>query len=443
MPYTRTLNHKIWTLAWPMIISNLSVPLLSLADTAILGHLETAHYLAAVAIGGSLLSFIYWGFGFLRMGTTGFAAQAYGANDHQASHQLIAQCLIIGFSLGLVLLIVSPWLIQLGLSLIPAPEGTEHLATSYCQIRVFSAPAVLINYGIIGWFIGHQNTRWPLLIALFTNVLNIILDLYFIIGLNLNSDGAAWATLIAEYSGCGLALWVMLRKLRVLKGKVNRSQLWRWSEYRSLFIVNRHLFVRTLVLLASFTFFTAQGARQGELILAANAMLLQLVLLASFGLDGFAHATEALIGKAIGQVNHSQFLRICYQCLQWSALTALGFSLFFYLSGSYLLMLLSSIPTVVNQAEHYLPWLIALPLLAMWSYLLDGIFIGATQSQAMQNSMLFSVVLVYLPCWYFTQQWGNHGLWFAFTAFNTARGISLGYYYFQFNRQQRWYKPHL
>ncbi|WP_339673379.1 MATE family efflux transporter [Dasania marina] len=442
MPYNKTLNHKIWALAWPIIISNLSIPLLGLVDTAILGHLDSAHYLAAVAVGSSVLTFLYWGFGFLRMGTTGFAAQAYGTKNHQASRQLAAQSLLMGAVIGIALLLTSPWLLQLGLSLIEAPANAQALALSYTQIRIFSAPAVLINYAIIGWLIGHQNTRWPLLIMLLTNASNILLDLWFVIGLKLNSDGAAWATLIAEYLGCGLALYALKRQLGPMSGALQWPPLLQWHNYHALLKVNRHLFVRTLALLASFAFFTAQGAQQGEIILAANAILMQLVMLSSYGMDGFAHASEALVGDAVGRRNHRQFIASCRGCAFWAALSALLFSLAFYLLGEHLLPLFSNIDAVVHSAKQYFPWVIALPLLAVASYCLDGIFIGASQSQAMQYSMLFSCFLVYIPCWYFSQHWGNHGLWFAFAAFNLTRGISLGYYFYRYNKQRYWYPAH-
>ena len=439
MPNPSNLNHKIWALAWPMIISNLSVPLLGLVDTAILGHLESAHYLAAVAVGSSVLAFLYWGFGFLRMGTTGFAAQTFGAKDHQASRQLLAQSIVMGGTIGLLVLISSPWLLALGLKLIEAPQDAQALAMSYCQIRIFSAPAALINYGIIGWFIGHQNTRWPLYITVFTNLLNIVLDVLLVIVLDLKSDGAALATLIAEYAGCGLAVFALLKQLKPMEGRVDFAKLKKWQSYQPLIAVNQHLFIRTLVLLASFAFFTAQGANMGEAVLAANAILMQLVLLASYGMDGFTHASEALVGDAIGQKDHVTFLHHCYACGRWALLTACLFSAAYYFLGELLLPLFSSIPEVLATTQSYLPWVTALPLVAIASYWLDGIFIGATQTRAMRDSMLFSALIIYLPTWFFSQHWGNHGLWFAFTAFNLARGLSLAAYFFSYNKSLKWH----
>ena len=422
-----------------MIISNLSIPMLGLFDTAILGHLENAVYLAAVAVGSTILSLLYWGFGFLRMGTTGITAQARGANNHDQSHLILAQSMLLGLCLGLLVLCISPWALQYGLLLIGPPAGAAQLAFDYSQIRIFSAPVVLINYAIIGWLIGRQNTRWPLILVLFTNGINILLDLVFIIGLKMNCAGAAYATLIAEYCGCGLGLWMVQRLLRKDPGQLHFQRLWRWQNYHQLLLINRHLFVRTLTLLSCLAFFTAQGSRQGDVVLAANTIIMNLLLLTSFGLDGFAHAAEALVGNAVGKRNHTEFINICYTCGIWSLAAAIVFSLFYWVLGPVLILGLTSIEEVRLQASLYLPWLLVLPLVAIWSYLLDGIFIGATQTAAMQTTMLLSAGLVYLPCWYFTQSWGNHGLWFAFISFNAARGLSLAMYFHRYNQRQCWW----
>ncbi|MGK0499768.1 MAG: MATE family multidrug resistance protein [Oceanicoccus sp.] len=438
----RALNHKIWHLAWPMIISNISVPMLGLVDTAILGHLESAHYLAAVAVGSSILSILYWGFSFLRMGTTGLTAQAHGAAQHDQLRLISAQAICLGVVLGLGMILLSPLLTHVGLLLVVPPGGTDKLAASYMQIRILSAPAMLVTFAIVGWMIGRQNTRWPLLIALFTNGLNVLLDFLLIIGLDMKSDGAAVATVIAEYSGCGLALLLLRQQLATSAGSLDRQRLWRWHDYKELLAVNRHLFVRTLALLGSFAFFTAQGAKQGDIVLAANTIIMNLLLLTAYGLDGFANAAEALVGNAIGRRDQRRFIDTCWHCGLWSLVTAACFSLVFIVGGQGLIGLMTSLPAVAAEAQRYLPWLFLLPLVAVWSYLFDGIFIGATKTAAMQHSMLLSVALVYLPAWYFSQSWGNHGLWFAFLIFNAARGISMAAYFVYFTRRQLWHTEH-
>lgn len=422
-----------------MIIANISVPLLGIVDTAILGHLPQAQYLAAVAVGSSILSFIYWGFGFLRMGTTGLTAQAYGGGQQQHQKLIIFQSICLAAVIGLAVIVLSPVLIAIGLRCVTPPQGALALAQQYLFIRIFSAPAVMINYAIIGWLIGRQNTRLPLLITVATNLVNIVLDVLLIVGLGMTSEGAALATLVAEYSGCALALAVLLRQTGALQGVIERRQLTRLADYRQLLLANRHLFVRTIALLASFAFFTAQGASQGQVVLAANTILLQLLLLVAFGLDGFAHAAEALTGDAIGRRQRTLFLDTCRHCAWWSLLTAAGFSLLYLVLGAPIIGLMTSIDTVRAVATEHLPWLIALSLVAMASYLLDGIFIGATKTAAMQTTMVLAVVLVYAPTWYFSRDWGNHGLWLAFLLFNGARGLFLGVAFGFYNRSRGWW----
>lgn len=422
-----------------MILSNISVPMLGLVDTAILGHLENAHYLSAVAIGVSLLSFLYWGFAFLRMGTTGLAAQAMGAGRHNQSRLIVAQAMLLGIALGVALLLTSPLLIRLGLSLVQPPEGSYALAFNYVSIRIFSAPAVLVNFAIIGWLIGRQNTRLPLLIVFSTNGLNILLDFWFIMGMGLNSEGAALATVIAEYCGCGLALLVLRRELATLPGQLDRARLKQLDDYRQLLAVNRQLFIRTLVLLSSIAFFTAQGAHQGELTLAANAILLNLLLLMAYGLDGIANAAEALVGDSVGKRQLSLLLKYSAHCTLWAALIAGIFTALFWIGQAPLIGLFTSITAVQELVALYYPWLVVLPMIAVWAYLLDGIFIGATHTRAMQNCMLLSAGLVYLPCWYFTRDWGNHGLWLSFCALNASRGITMALCFAWLSHRQQWW----
>ena len=437
-----------------MMLANISTPLLGIVDTAILGHLDSPRYLAAVAVGSSLITFLFWSFSFLRMGTTGLSAQAFGSGDDEQSRLIIARSIILALVLGLLLIVLSPWLLPLGFSLLVPAAGSEQLALSYAQIRIGSTPALLITLAIIGWLIGQQQARWPLLITVVTHGLNILLDVVLIIGLGLHSDGAALATVIAEYSGCGLALWVLWRQLCQQPGQLHRSQryratlyqfqlyrsqLLRWADYRQLLLINRQLFIRTLALLFSFSFFTAQGAQLGENTLAANTLLINLLLLVSFALDGFANAAEALAGEAIGRRDYRRFIETCRHCAGWTLLTAGLFSLLFVLCGPQLIALQTSLPAVRTEALAYLPWLWLLPLVAAGSYLLDGIFIGATRTAAMQYSMLFSLLAVYLPCWYFSQHWGNHGLWLALILFNLSRSLSLAAVFFAYCRRQGWW----
>lgn len=430
-------HKRVWLLAWPIILSNITVPLLGLVDTAVVGHLPESRYLAGVTLGAMLFSFLYWGFGFLRMGTTGLTSQAVGREDDGAVRNLLGQSLLMAAVIGALLILLSGPLISFGLWLLDgSPDATE-LAHEYARIRILSAPAVLANYAILGWFLGQQNSRVTLLIMVVTNSVNIVLDLVFVIGLGMTVDGVAWATAIADYTALALGLWLVRRQLETLRGRFLRERLLRLGAYRELFQVNAHLFVRTLGLLFAMAFFTAQGASQGDVILAANAVLLQFIMLTSYGLDGFAHAAEALTGRAIGRRDWSEFGAAVGAAARFSlAITAVAM-LCFALGGEALIALLTDLPAVRGAAADYLPWMVLMPALAVWSYLLDGVFIGATATREMRNS-IFAGLVVYLPTWWLTQHLGaglgNHGLWLAFTLFTLVRSATLGGYYLHYRR---------
>lgn len=441
MALRSALDRKIWGIAWPAILSNISIPLLGLVDAAILGHLDNARFLGAVAIGAAILSFLYWGFSFLRMGTTGLVARACGAGNHEGAFLVLMQSAVLAGVLALLVMALHPLWLGLGFDLMaPQPELLP-LADSYARIRIISAPAVLISYAIVGWFIGRQDTRWPMVIVLVTNLANIGLDFLFIVGLGLNSDGAAIATVIAEYLGLGLALWAVYRAAPSGAWSASTHQLWDWAAYGRLLRSNRHLFVRTVCLLASFAFFTAMGDKLGSDTLAANALMIQLLMLAAFAMDGFAFAAEGLAGEALGARKLQAFLEAVRRTALWTCGSAVLISLAFAALHPLLIPLLTDLPPVRASILQHMPWLIALPLLAAPSYLLDGVFIGAAQTRPMMITMLLSAGLVYLPVWLLSQGWGNHGLWLAFCSFNAARGISLWLWYRWMCRRQRWLEP--
>jgi len=438
MESSRQLDHKIWGIAWPAILSNISIPMLGLVDSAILGHLDSSQYLGAVAVGAALLSFLYWGFGFLRMGTTGLVARAEGGGDRSGSLLILCRSAILALGLAALVILLHRPLIAIGLDLMsPAPELLG-LAQSYAGIRIASAPAVLVTYTIVGWCIGRQDTRWPLLIVVATNLANIGLDFLLVMGLGLNSDGAALATVIAEYLGCAIALFAVCKQLPIFEKLDLKRQLLNVSAYQQLLGHNRHLFVRTLCLLFAMAFFTAQGENFGSEVLAANTLLMQLVMLASYGMDGFAFAAEGLAGQRLGGRNLPAFRRAVARCSLWTMATAVVMSIAFALLQGVLINSLTDIDSVKELMSRYYPWLILLPLLAAPSYLLDGVFIGAAETRYMMFSMLISVALVYLPLWYLCAGLGNHGLWLAFAAFNLARGISLLYWYRRLSRKGGW-----
>ncbi|MGJ8686215.1 MAG: MATE family efflux transporter [Spongiibacteraceae bacterium] len=431
-----TLHQRILYIAAPMILANISTPLLGLVDTAILGHLNDSLYLSAVAIGASLLAFIYWGFNFLRMGTTGASAQC--RHQYQVNQGLLLKNLALALVISAIILLAAAIIVSTGLELMNTPASLYDLAASYLRIRLYSAPAVLCSYVIIGWHIGHQNTRWALILALTSNILNIILDYLLIVILELNSDGAALASVTSEYVAFGIALYSIRHSLRLLPAR--GAEFWRAGvAIRSLLKTNFHLFLRTICLLFCFAFFTAQGAALGPTILAANAILLQLVLVSAYGLDGFAHAAEALSGDAIAKNDHNGFIAVCKACASWSLLMATIGSICLFFGQSHIVMLMTSIDSVHAAANHYYLWLVAMPVLSVSSYLLDGIFIGAMRSKAMLYTVLLCAGGVFLPSWQLSQAWGNHGLWLSFCLFNFARGLSLGMVFIHYNRRRYWF----
>jgi MATE family multidrug resistance protein len=438
MPSSTSLQYKIWSIAWPAILSNISIPLLGLVDTAILGHLDNTRYLGAVAIGASILSFLYWGFSFLRMGTTGLVAKAFGAGQRQRELEVLLQSAVLAVLLGAMVVALHRWWIDLGLYLMEPGAGIAPLAESYIAIRIYSAPMVLMTYAVVGWFIGRQNTRWPMVIVVITNLVNIILDLLFIVVLDWKSDGAAYATLCAEYIGAAIALYGVFNSLEYRPDRAFLQRLREWRPYRKLLASNRYLFVRTMCLLFSFAFFTAQSARFGEDQLAANTIMLNLLLLAAYAMDGFAYAVEALSGHAIGAGSMQQFYAAVKACWQWSLLTAVILSALFAGADQLLFPLFTDHEPVQHLLREHLPWLVLMPLVAVASYLLDGVFIGTAMSSYMMYTMLFSLLLVYFPAWYLLLPLRNDGLWLAFLLFNAARGVSLGLCYGYLCRGDRW-----
>jgi MATE family multidrug resistance protein len=418
-------NRDVWRIAAPMILSNVSVPLLGMVDTGVVGHLVSPVYLGAVAIGATIVGFLYTGMNFLRMGTTGIAAQRYGADDYDGLRVSLGQALIVAQLIALVLLVLQAPLGRLALDLIGAEPDVESFAFEYFSIRIWSAPGTLANYALIGWFLGLQNARVPLLIFLTINLTNIVLDLVFVLGLGMKVDGVALASVIAEYAALLVALAFAARELGKHEGHWPLARLFRVHAYAAFFSVNANLFVRTLALMFTYFFVTAQGARLGGLVLAANAVLLNLANLTSFALDGIAHAAEALVGKAVGQRDRTSLEESVKLCLKWSLYFAAALSVAYLLGGRFIVHLLTDLPDVRAATMIYLPWFIISPLVAVWSFLYDGVYVGATRARAMRDIMIVSTFLVFLPAWYLLQGFGNHGLWAAFTLFLASRGIGM------------------
>jgi len=422
-------HRRVWRLAGPIILSNITVPLLGAVDTAVVGHLPEAYHLGAVAVGAMVFNFLYWAFGFLRMGTTGFTAQAYGAGDGDEVRANLARALLLAVALGLAMIALQWPIIAATFELVEASARVEQAARSYFAIRIWAAPAALVGFALLGWFIGIQNTRAALAVQLVMNGLNIALDLLFVLGFGWGVAGVAAATLIAQYVGLGVGLWLVRRNLSRIGGRFRSAAIWHGRRLRRLFAVNFDIFLRSLLLLFATAYFTAQGAKQGDVILAANAVLVNFVHFLAFGLDGFAFAAEALIGSAIGARDRTLLRQAVKLTSIWAGLCALGYFAVYAVASGLLIGLLTGVPEVKQAAVTYLPWVLLSPLVAVWSYQLDGIFIGATRTADMRNGMAIALLLFLATDQLCRPLIGNHGLWLAMTVMWLARAATLAVRY--------------
>ena len=421
-PYS---NKAIRRIALPMILSSVTAPLLGMVDTAVMGHLDDAVYLGAVAAGAMIFSVLFMGLNFLRMGTTGITAQAFGAGDNDTIRTSLGQPVLTALVLAAIIIALQRPLLDAALWLLSPSADVSRLTQSYFEIRIWSAPASLINYVLMGWLIGMQNARGPLVTMIFINLVNAVLDLVFVLLLGMTADGVALATLIAELCGIVIAILFVRHELASRPGKWIQSEFLHLTNYRRLFDVNASLFLRTMALMFVFAFITAQGARMGDVILATNAILMNFQLFQAYALDGIAYAAEALVGKAVGRRDHDGIRRAVRRTLQWSLVFATLFCIVYAVAGQLIISMLTSIDNLKETALEFLPWLIISPLISVWSFLYDGVYVGATRTKEMMIIMVGSTVLVFLPTWFATTPLGNHGLWLAFTAFMLARGIGM------------------
>ena len=437
MPAEANVHASIIHIAVPMMLAGCSVPLLGLVDTAILGHLDHAVFLAAVAAGGSIMTFIGWLFAFLRMGNTGLTAQSLGRNDNARNREILAQSLGLGTVCGLILIIFSWPLLTLSVALITPSVHIRELTYEYCQIRIFAAPATFATSAAVGWLLGNGRARNCVVILLATNLLNIILDFLLIVGLKMNSAGAAWASLIAEWAGFALAIWLVAGIARAMP-ETKLSGIFRIEKIKSLLTVNQQLFFRTCCIVFTMAFFHAQGARMGDTVLAANAILIQLLLLIAYTQDGFANAAEALTGKAIGSGALNTFFAVTRLVIGWGYALALLATVILAGFPEQIIRIFTDLPGVHDQAMTSWYWLVWLPLASAFCFMADGIFIGTGKTRDMLDSMLIATFLVFLPCWYFTRGWGNDGLWLSYFSFLLSRSLLMGWVFMRHTRRDNW-----
>lgn len=428
-PTRDPVSHRaILAIAIPIMISNLSTPLLGVVDTGVIGQIPDAALVGAVALGALVFTFVFWAFGFLRMGTTGLTAQALGAGDAEEMRAGLGRAILIALVVG-VGLIVAQWPIrELAFYLLEGSERVETLARDYYNIRIWAAPATLTNYALLGWFIGLGKARIALVLQLVLNISNMLLDAYLVLVLDMGVKGVASGTVIAEYFAAVAGLVFAARYLRSVGGRWDIARLLAPDRIRRTLVVNRDIMIRSLALIFVFAWFMAQGAKHGDVILAANAVLMHFISVTAYFLDGFAFAAEALVGKAVGAAHRAGLSKASRLTTWWAAGVALLSSLMLFLLGPAIVDILTVEPHVRELAREFLPWAVFAPLAGVWCFQLDGIFIGATRTADMRNAMLLSTV-IFLIGWYSLTPFGNSGLWAALYVHYAARTFTLLYFY--------------
>lgn len=418
-------HRRVLTIAAPVVLSNVTVPLLGAVDTAVIGQLGQAAPLGAVGMGAIILATLYWAFGFLRMSTSGLAAQAHGAGDGAERTAVLLRAMAVSLAAGAVLIAAQGALFAGAFALSPASAEVESLARSYLQIRIWGAPATIALYALTGWLVGMERTRGVLVLQLWQNGLNIVLDLWFVMGLGWGVEGVAIATLLAEVTGLLLALWLARDALNGPMLQAALARLWDRAALARMFAVSRDIMIRTVLLQLAFTSFVFLGARFGDVTLAANQVLMQFLEITAYALDGFAIAAETLVGQAMGARAAPQVRRAGRICMIWGFGGAAALALAFAALGGPIIDLMTTAPDVRAASRDYLWWLVAAPLIGVASWIYDGIFIGALMTGAMLRAMALSVVVYALALALLVPLLGNHGLWAALMALNLARGLTM------------------
>ncbi|MDB4327417.1 MATE family efflux transporter [bacterium] len=421
-----SLHQKIIVIAIPMILSNVTTPLMGLVDTAVLGHMQEMYFLAGASVAALIITQLYWLCGFLRMTSTGLSAQAKGSQDNNQLHQSLFQGILIGFLLGCLLLLIQDGILALGLYFANATPVIEGVISEYFYTRIWGAPAAIVNLALVGWLIGQQKAKQVLLIQVFANLLNLVLNLWFVFGLGLEVLGVALASVVAEYSISIISIIVALN----LIGKPIIQKKWFSRTYlHSLLSLNGNTFFRNLILQACIAFLIFRGVGFGSTSAAINAILMQFFSLIALGLDGVAYAAEALVGEQKGQKNADGIIHVTLHGLVWSTIVAIIYSSIFIVWGTEIISTITDQPILQLGMQDYLIFVYCLPIIAHWCFFFDGVFVGLTRSQAMRDSMLLCGLVIYFPAFWVFLSYENQGLWMAMLLFLLFRGISLGGYF--------------
>lgn len=425
-PARENWNRSVWRIAGPLIVANLSVPLLGIVDTAVVGQLPEARLIGAVAIAAQIFSIVYWGFSYIRQGTSGLTAQSRGAGNHDEMRACFLRGLLIAGIAGAGLIVLQAPLLRLSLAVLGPSDRVAVLVREYFMIRIWSAPAALVGYSVLGWFIGIQKTRYALAVHLFMNGLNIVLDVVFVLGLDLGVAGVAYATLIAEICGALLGIILVCRLADTIGGRWCWRRARDWQAMRCLLGINRDIMIRTLGLQVVFVAMTAIGARTGDEVLAANAVLLLFQTFMAYGLDGFADAVETLSGQAYGARRVTWFRAAVGASVRWAVGLSVSACVVYGFFGGAIIDMITIAEDVRALSRTYLAWAVLLPFISVWAFLLDGIYFGLAQVAKTRNAMLLSLVIFGISLPATISAFGNHGLWLSFTIFMIARGATLG-----------------
>ena len=426
------MNRQILKLAIPNIISNISIPLLGIVDMALMGHMESDAYIGAIALGSLIFNFIYWSLGFLRMGTSGFTAQAWGRRDLPETILVFSRAAMIALAVSLVLIILQKPIELLSFRVLHGETRVEELAMTYFRIRVWAAPAALGQFALLGFFLGMQNARLPMVVLVSTNLINLACNYLFVMKLDMGSDGVAYGTVIAQYSGLLIALFYFRKYFSRLFRYWSLRASMEGEKLKNFLRVNQDIFIRTMCLVVVFSIFTARSASSDagsdgeETLLAVNSLLMQFFMFYSFLIDGFAHASEALTGKFIGAGDRDALKKSIRLLFAWGTGISILFTLIYLLAGKVIFGVLTNNPEVIANARPYFFWVVMVPLISYAAFLWDGIYIGATAGREMRNAMLISTLVVFFPVYILAGKYmGNHGLWLAFMLFMLARSISM------------------
>ncbi len=431
MTQSYKMNKEILRLAIPNIISNISVPLLSTVDTALMGRMSEVH-LGAIGLGTMLFNFLYWNFGFLRMSSTGLTAQAYGRKDEEAIIHNLLRALIVAGILGILMLVFQKQIGALGMQLLNATGEQHQLVAQYFYIRIWAAPATIGLYAIMGWYFGMQNSIFPLILTVFINIVNIVLSFYFVRQMGWEISGVAYGTVIAQYSGFVLAFVLFLLKYRSYLSHRKLATLLAAKPLLHFLNINKDIFIRTLCLTIVFAFFYSRSAMGGAMMLAVNVILLQFLNWMSYGVDGFAYAAESLVGKYKGAENTQAVYKAIRYSFGWGMVLATLFTLSYWIFGEAIMGIFTDQQEVIAAARPYFFWILILPLVGFACYVWDGIYIGLTASKAMRDSMLLALFLFGVTYYFITPYFPIHGLWFALLVFLGVRGL---FQYWLFSRR--------